>query len=256
MTESERLLHQALARAMGFSSVIWALKRVLMHGLPHAQTAITEESRRMWEHMHRSPESAAWLKLDARGNYAALFSYLSQTAAGDARDSALAALRGSELVFYHALADETALECCKALVAWDWEECSRWVDRRKVEVSDVLSQNREDVVRGALDIRLRELSRESLLAKTDLLYAVCQPEDGWTSLEGYSFSRRRLGALDTRRHEVVHGLSLNDCLNLPEEDLTYLSLTSVHLPQLVMARTGVVIDSEFMSTALKRGFKV
>ena len=121
---------------------------------------------------------------------------------------AQASIDAASIVFTHSVVDATALDYCRvtALVApRDWESS---VDQRQVKLTDFRGKDYDQVLRQKLDEFFEQLERESLLKKTDLLFAKCQPPKDWAPIGHYQFDRERLQKLDEVRHEIVHGSAL------------------------------------------------
>src|SRR5262249_51974961 len=95
------------------------------------------------------------------------------------------------LVFAHSVLDGVALDYCKvtALASpTDWES---YFDNRQIELKAVRSRKYEELLRDALDAFFKQLERDSVLKKVDLLFQRCKPTPGFSIVHGFKFDRDR-----------------------------------------------------------------
>jgi hypothetical protein len=57
---------------------------------------------------------------------------------------------------------------------------------------------------------LSQLERESLLKKVDMLFRLCNPPEGYAPIDNCVFDRKRLDAIDSQRHRIIHANGLRD----------------------------------------------
>lgn len=63
------------------------------------------------------------------------------------------------------------------------------------------------LLKSKLDAHLNGLERDSLLKRSDVLFAVCHPPAGFRPIRDYEWDRLELERLDQLRHDLVHSRS-------------------------------------------------
>jgi hypothetical protein len=105
----------------------------------------------------------------------------------------------------------------------------------------------EEVLSGVLAHYLKQLERESILKKIDLIFRACtQAGASWSRGKGfvYVFDRGRLERLDRLRHELIHGDALGMPIRNALEDLHYMLNTAIYLTLMIGDRYSLTIRRE------------
>lgn len=156
--------------------------------------------------------------------------------------SASAAIDAASLVFAQSIVDDAAwsyLKVCAMVdpVAWEGQ-----VDDRKVGVKDLKAKSYEDIRAELIEAQLKQIGRESLLTKIDLLFKLCPPPKDFAPLNNYTYDRSRIEKIDGQRHNMVHENGFGTPLPTLEEDLKYLNKTAWFLMGLVNKKHGLMLS--------------
>lgn len=155
------------------------------------------------------------------------------------------------IVFAHSIMDGAALNYCKIISLIDPESWTKYVSKKKVELESLSGKSYQQILREKILEYLDKLDREPLLAKTDKLFAICQPPSKYDPLKGFKFNRSRLEKIDQVRHEIVHGLGPMPLLSNVNDEITFLLYSSNYLMCLLNRRYSLKLVPELMSDAVK-----
>lgn len=156
--------------------------------------------------------------------------------------NATAAIDAASLVFAQSIVDDAAwsyLKVCAMVDPAPWEV---QIDDRKIRVKDLKARSYEDIRAELIEARLKQIGRESLLTKIDLLFKLCPPPKDFAPLNNYIYDRSRVEKLDGQRHNMIHENGFGTPLPALEEDLEYLYKTACFLMGLVNKKHGLMID--------------
>jgi hypothetical protein len=156
--------------------------------------------------------------------------------------NARASVDAASLIFAHSILDDSAWSYCEVTALAQPEDWEPYIENKKVEFKLVKERKYEDLLKEAVEKRLKQLRNESLLEKADMLHKVCKPPANFAPLNNYAYDRDRLEILDEARHRVVHGDSLGETLPNIESDLEYIGKTVNYFMGLVNERYGIQID--------------
>jgi hypothetical protein len=158
-------------------------------------------------------------------------------------DTVSRAVAAASIVFMHSAVDSAVYDLCRvfALVEpSDWEPS---IIEQKVALGAFKGSDYDTLLRQHPDKHLATLQRQSLLAKIDRLFQLCQPEASSTLVKGYVYDRERVRAIDEERHSIVHG-DVNSPAGVPEK-VDFLRDTGLYLLGIVTSRYGVKVNPEF-----------
>jgi hypothetical protein len=155
--------------------------------------------------------------------------------------SASAAIDAASLVFAQSVVDDTAWSYLKVCATVDPTAWEGQIEDRKVGVKDFKTRSYEDVRAELIEARLKQIGRESLLTKIDLLFKLCPPPKDFEPLNNYTYDRSRIEKLDGQRHNMIHENGFGTPLPTLEEDLEYLNKTAWFLMGLVNKKHGLMI---------------
>lgn len=162
-------------------------------------------------------------------------------------------LHASTLVFAHSILDAAVFDCLR-ISALREQAC--WAERvaaRKFALSDVATRPYAELLADAILSELERLERESLLAKVDRAFQICQPKKEAFLTNGFRFSRERLERLDALRHEVVHSPGSHHTFDTIYEDLQFMQSLGLHVFCMVGERFKVKLDSNAMFSVRTTG---
>lgn len=157
-----------------------------------------------------------------------------------------AAVDAASLVFAHSVLDDAALGYCRVMGLHAPEEFLFKIRDKQVKLGEAIAQGASELIAEKVNGFLNDLERESLVKKIDLLFAICQPQPGQSSLKNFVFDMSRLRQLDSLRHDFVHKQG-NVLLPKGEEDIEYLRDTGNHLMGLLNERFGLRMSHLYMA---------
>ena len=174
---------------------------------------------------------------------------LAQRLTNEQVGSARSASAAAALVFAHSALDLCVSDLCRVAALCrpsDWDD---WIDARKLPFSEARSTPLADIRQTLVVKAVDEISRQSLLTRTDRLFALCKPSNGTTILRNFTFDRVRLERLDTLRHEVVHGIGNESRVTAVDSEIEFLHKTGLFLASMIHLRYGVQVDPSQMFLA-------
>ena len=251
MTEAEKLFSQIFTRWLNRQGFITSFRRTSQEGMKAAEENIQKQVAEFTNQMAKS------------NDYDKIFSdkeaffktippeKMTHDMTKQTIDQAQIAVDAASVVFAHSVVDGAALDYCRvtALVApADWVSA---IDQRSIKLSDVRSSSYDQLLKGKLEEYFEQLERESLLKKTDLLFARCQPPDKWSPMANYAFDRDRLKRLDDYRHEVIHGNAPIKALPSADKEVDYLMRMVLFFQGLVNLRYGLKLDPFYAFTGVE-----
>jgi hypothetical protein len=157
-------------------------------------------------------------------------------------NNASAAIDAASLVFAQSIIDDAAwsyLKVCAMVdpVAWD-----SMIEDKKISVKDAQAKKYGDIRAEFIEARLKQIGRESLLTKIDLLFKLCAPPKDYAPMNNYVYDRARIEKIDDQRHNMIHENGFGEVLPTLAEDLEYLSKTAWFLMGLVNQKHNLKID--------------
>lgn len=174
---------------------------------------------------------------------------LAQNLTNEQVGSARSASAAAALVFAHSALDLCVSDLCRVTALCRPADWDQWIDSRKIAFSEARSTPLEDTRRTLVEKIVDELARQSLLMRTDRLFALCKPAASTVILRNFSFDRARLERLDTLRHEVVHGIGNESRVTAVDDELEFLNKTGLFLASMVHLAYGVQVDPSQMFLA-------
>ena len=238
MTGAEQLFNRTFFRAVRRMGFVQTFRQVVLQGMPQGTEAV-ERHTLEWL---TDPSGQRVL----RGNPS--IEVLQEMSAAAAKRSAAdtrGALDSASLIFAHTIIDDAAYQYCRVSALanpTDWEPDTK---RRKVSLEELRIMGADAVFREALDKRLKDLEREALLTKVDLLFAKCRPGEE-IHTPSFRFQRSELERLDDLRHQIVHGREFGNEIPTIDADLYYLSSIATMMMVMINGCYGFKIDPEFM----------
>jgi len=167
---------------------------------------------------------------------------LAQKLTAEQVSSARSASAAAALVFAHSALDLCVSDLCRVAALCrptDWDD---WIGSRKVAFAEARASPLGDIRQSLVEKALDEIVRQSLLTRTDRMFALCKPAIGTTILRDFSFDRNRLERLDTLRHEVVHGIGNESRVTDIDGEIEFLHKTGLFLASMVHLSYGVQVD--------------
>lgn len=156
--------------------------------------------------------------------------------------SARAAIDAASLVFAHSVLDDCAwsyLRACSLANAADWEPI---IAEKKASFADYSGKTHNVIRHEMIQEKLRQLERDSLLKKADLLFQLCTPPKGYAPINNYAYDRDRLEKIDDARHGVIHRNGMGKPVANIDDDLEFISRTANYLLALVNNKYGVQLN--------------
>ena len=156
--------------------------------------------------------------------------------------SASAAIDAASLVFAQSIVDDAAWSYLKVCAMVDPAAWEGQIDDRKVGVKDLKAKSYENIRAELIEARLKQIGRESLVTKIDLLFKLCPPPKDFAPLNNYTYDRSRIEKIDGQRHNMIHENGFGTPLPTLEEDLEYLNKTAWFLMGLVNKKHGLMLS--------------
>lgn len=156
--------------------------------------------------------------------------------------NASAAIDAASLVFAQSILDDCALSyirVCSLANPADWESI---IAEKKSSFANYRGKT-QDVIRDEMiQEKLKQLERDSLLKKVDLLFHLCNPHEGYAPINNYSYDRDRLEKIDGDRHGIIHGDGMGKPVANIDDDLDFIWKTVNYLLALVNHKYGVQLN--------------
>ncbi len=152
----------------------------------------------------------------------------------------------ASIVLMHSALDAALTDLCRIaalLRPSDWEP---FLERQQVPLASVKSEPYSALLNAKLNAHLDALERDSLLKRSDVLFAICHPPAGYTPLNGYAWDRAELERLDGLRHDLVHGRLDGQALTDVEKNIEFLVKTGLFFWSMLHDTYGVKVDPLWM----------
>jgi len=157
-------------------------------------------------------------------------------------NNASTAIDAASLVFAQSIIDDAAWSYLKVCAVVDPAEWDSMIEDKKISVKDAQEKKYEDIRAEFIEARLKQIGRESLLTKIDLLFKLCTPPKDYAPMNDYVYDRARIEKIDGQRHNMIHENGFGATLPTLADDLEYLSKTAWFLMGLVNQKHGLKID--------------
>ncbi len=150
----------------------------------------------------------------------------------------------ASLIFAHSILDGIAFDFCSTAALGFPESWKPFIENKKIPMREVLASTSEEIQESLIKTDLEHLEKESLLTKSDRLFAICQPDSTFDPLESYKFDRKNLKKLDELRHKIVH--HPENLIKIPtiENDLEFLEKTGLFYMSLINYRFDFRCDTD------------
>jgi len=236
---AQELFTRTLSRSLDRWRLVLALVSMPEAGFPAARTTVFNNARQLLDTLiHRAGQRAQFPpeKVDE----------ISRVVAEQSVEDAKTSIDAACLVFSHSVLDSAALDYCRTTALAcpsDWEPD---LEEKRVRLGFMRGRSYEEALLEILEKHFEQLEKESLLKKTDVLFARCRPPEGWSRIPGYEFDRARLSELDRLRHDIIHGDALGKPIPKGSEVVDFLMKTNWHLMSIVGYRYQLAVDPQFL----------
>jgi hypothetical protein len=144
-------------------------------------------------------------------------------------ENALRRTAAASLVFAHSVFED----CVSILLRITCEACpDDWqplVASKKIEISQVLTKSKGDILLQLVQEHLRSLEHQSLATKLNTFFKVVRPPKNKRRFPNFTYSPHRIEEIDQTRHTVTHNDSLAyDPIRL-DDDIQYLTTSLIWL---------------------------
>jgi len=218
---------------------------VMLSGLPSGAAKQILEMTETCDESYANGTMASWLKepKEVDSFYALVHEQMSKVQHKIASDSKKA-LDAVTIVFAHGILDASVYGYLEVLSLASPGSFLRYVNERKVSLSEIQSQSYDQLLRGKLQEFMRkDVEYGSLLYKVDKLHEIAAPTNTQLN-KNYKYDRKWLEQFDTARHEIVHG---NDWTSYPIDfptALFYWNLLNSYFLRVVIQTTGLKLSEE------------
>lgn len=245
MPTAEDVFSETFARFMKNWAFITSLTQVADVALPVAEEALAAIHKDVIEHMSTDPQyKNIIVKLDGSettwgdGTKNLLQTGMTESAITNAK----AAIDAASLVFAQSVLDDCAwsyLKVCSLANPADWEPI---IAEKKATFAAYYGKSQDLIRDEMIQEKLKQLERESLLKKLDLLFQLCTPPKGYAPINNYAYDRDRLEQIDDARHGIIHRNDMGKPLANIDNDLDFISKTANYLLALVNHKYGVQLN--------------
>jgi hypothetical protein len=156
--------------------------------------------------------------------------------------NASTAIDAASLVFAQSILDDAAWSYLKVCAATDPAAWEYMFDNKQVSMKDFKTKTFEQLRADFIEDRLKQIGRESLITKINLLFKLCSPPKDYAPMNNYQYSENRLKTIDGQRHRVIHENAAGTPLPTLADDLEYLRKTAWFLMGLVNQKYKLQID--------------
>jgi hypothetical protein len=156
--------------------------------------------------------------------------------------NARAAIDAASLIFAQSVLDDCAwsyLRVCSLANPSDWAPI---IAEKKASFATYYGKPYEVIRDEMIQEKLKQLERDSLLKKADLLFQICTPPSGYAPIENYIYDRERLMTIDDARHGIIHRNDMGKPVANVDDDLDFISKTANYLMALVNQKYGVQLN--------------
>lgn len=140
----------------------------------------------------------------------------------------------ASIIFAHSAIDELLLKFCHVVSKIEPEILDSKILKKPVEFEKISLVSVDDIRKDLINNYLKNLERESLLKKCDLLYVVCKPPKDWNIFENYKFRLSSIKEFDELRHNIIHRSVLPSSTDKVIDWLTYIRNTGWHFMSLLI----------------------
>lgn len=203
-----------------------ALQSISSMGLLHSTLALQEHGTQVAQSGTVSQEQASDLK----------FHELSHKILTDAARGAAGA---AGIIYAHAIVDAALHKLCEISASVDSQSWVPFIKEKRVSFQE--SKTDPSVLEQRLIAGyLAQLERESLIAKSDILFKIARPKSTRGILRGFRYSRERLSELDQLRHDLVHKMGFCGKTRQPSAKAEYLFRAGDFFHNLLAGHYGVL----------------
>jgi hypothetical protein len=157
-------------------------------------------------------------------------------------------VESAALVFAHTLLDDALSESCRISFLACPEVWYGFVQNRKVEVGALRSAATKDLVRKLALEHMRQLQRESMVKRLDVINQICVPRLRGKKNPAAWLKREDLARFDELRHRIIHGRQLSRPVHAVEQQVHFAKSASLFVLQLV-AQAYRLIDKRNMGAS-------
>lgn len=157
-------------------------------------------------------------------------------------NNASTAIDAASLVFAQSILDDAAWSYVKVCATAEPAAWEYMFENKQVSMKDFKTKTFEQTRAEFIDDRLKQIGRESLLVKINLLFKLCTPPKDYAPMNNYKYSEDRLKTIDGQRHRIIHENAAGTPLPTLPDDLVYLQKTAWFLMGLVNQKHKLKLD--------------
>jgi len=167
-----------------------------------------------------------------------------------AREMGFAATEAASFVFAHSTLDAILVELVEYSAELTPERWKNLIKNKEVAVKlgDLNQVTLDNLTTNEIRKEVGRAVKQSLKNRAQIFYSVCSPQhfSKESGYEGYgvTFDLEKIDHLDRRRHDIVHGVSLQERFPTIKEDISYLGRTAVHFLNLFEQTILIDIDAQ------------
>lgn len=243
MNEAEILFSNTFMACNSRFAVIFSFREISRLGLPVATLQIYDQYLQFSYELFNDPKNDKFFidkqgALNSIGGVEALGSKMAQ----DQLKNYKASVDAASLIFAHSILDNAVWNYCKccALVSHiDWQ---KFVTGKKFTLDEILQESKDELLARKVNEYVESLDRESIIAKAQKLFEICQPPAGFSPLHNYNYDNERLKLLDDLRHEIIHKSTSVPVLPSGDDDIRFLQNTANYYMAVVNEKYKLKLD--------------
>jgi hypothetical protein len=164
---------------------------------------------------------------------------LAKSMAASAVVSSVRTIDSASVVFAHSVLEAMLVDLLQLTFKVSPNDWAHFVERRKTELSALINNSIEQIRDSLVSEFIKELERESIMRKSDILHIVCKPTPEDTKMQTYVFSKQELESFDKIRHNLVHGQKFQNKIPDAAKLIEYVYKTGGYFMLLVNQRFGL-----------------
>ncbi|WP_236888341.1 HEPN domain-containing protein [Desulfoluna limicola] len=152
-------------------------------------------------------------------------------------DDSIYCAQATGLIFTHSGLEK----CIEEIIEFDSsqhpEEWVHFIENKKVSLKSIIEKSKDDIIKDYISDFTKNLKKESLLKKIDILLSIFKPNDG--TMGDYKFDKEKIQHIDNLRHQYAHGKTGEPKIDETFSSIEYLIKTGDYFLSLMSEKYDV-----------------